>query len=66
MQSIAYYRRLKIDSKEILDEISTMKRALNPDLDGKLLHSKKPFEITSITSFVNMSMLKSLECVGLK
>ncbi|XP_026728052.1 sugar transporter ERD6-like 5 isoform X2 [Trichoplusia ni] len=62
MQSIAYYRRLDIDSKEILDEISNMKRALNPDLDGdtspeeeKLKPDVKPAEKLSFWQFVRKS-----------
>ncbi|KAJ0171608.1 hypothetical protein K1T71_013158 [Dendrolimus kikuchii] len=34
-KSIAFYRSLKTDDKEVLEEICSIKRALNPDMDSE-------------------------------
>ncbi|KAJ0171609.1 hypothetical protein K1T71_013159 [Dendrolimus kikuchii] len=33
-KSIAYFRRVKCDDKEVLEEINNIRRALNPDMDS--------------------------------
>lgn len=32
-ESLAFYRNIKVDSKEIMQEIETIRRTLNPELD---------------------------------
>lgn len=34
-KAVAFYRRVKETSKEVTQEINNMKRALDPELDGK-------------------------------
>ncbi|CAH0596885.1 unnamed protein product [Chrysodeixis includens] len=61
MLSIAFYRNLKADSKEIVEEINNLKRALNPDLDEttpeeeKLKPELKPAEKLSLWKFIKKS-----------
>ncbi|KAJ8709993.1 hypothetical protein PYW07_009359 [Mythimna separata] len=60
-QSLSFYRMWKIDSKELLEEMNNMKRALNPDLgeetpeEEKLKPDMKPAEKMSLWKFIRKS-----------
>ncbi|XP_047035613.1 facilitated trehalose transporter Tret1-like [Helicoverpa zea] len=60
-ESLAFYRMWKLDSKELLEEINNMKRALNPDLsddtpeEEKLQPEMKSAEKLSLWQFIKKS-----------
>ncbi|XP_072948389.1 facilitated trehalose transporter Tret1-like [Epargyreus clarus] len=60
-RSIAFFRGVKVDSKEVSEEMETLQRALNPDLDDatpeeeKLNPIEKPKEKLSFWKFMRKS-----------
>lgn len=56
-QSIAFYRSVKQDSKEVLEELDVIRRALNPELDGNV----KQFKYSCFNR-IQILMKQHLDC----